>query len=64
MVAVVTGTAGWEAILRHKPVIHFVDVFYQCLDLSRKCSDLNSLSNIIFNEHKRSKTISNFDRKK
>ena len=42
-----TGTAGWEAVLRNKPVIHFVDVFYQKLDLSKKCSDLNKLSNII-----------------
>ena len=63
MVAVVTGTAGWEAILRKKPVIHFVDVFYQCLDLSKKCSDLNKLSNVIHNEYKRINNINDEERK-
>ena len=64
MVAVVTGTAGWEAILRNKPVIHFVDVFYQCLGLSKKCSDLNLLSNIIREEYLRIEKITNLERKK
>ena len=63
MVAVVTGTVGWEAILRNKPVIHFVDVFYQCLDLSKKCSDLNNLSNVIYDEYNRVKKITHDDRK-
>ena len=64
MVAVVTGTAGWEAVLRNKPVIHFVDVFYQKLDLSKKCSDLNKLSNIIHDEYERIKNIDNNERRK
>ena len=53
-----TGTAGWEALLLKKPVITFGDVYYNSLSMTKKCTDIETLSslvktqldNFIFNE--------------
>jgi len=58
MLAVISGTSGWEAILKNKPVITFIKTFYDCVGLSKKCSDLNNLSNDIYFEYNRIKKIS------
>ena len=50
MVISVTGTAGWEGMLKKKPVITFVDNMFDVLNLSKKCSDLNLLSKEIHQE--------------
>ena len=49
MVAVITGTSGFEAVLRGVPVIEFSDYIsiYDPLGLSEKCTDLNKLSGLI-----------------
>ncbi len=46
MVATITGTSGWEAVLRNTPVIGFSDYIdvYDPLGFSSKCGDLNNLS--------------------
>jgi len=43
LVAVITGTAGWEGILMGKPVITFGQAFYTPLGFSERCSDLSKL---------------------
>lgn len=50
MVAVVTGTSGWEAILRGKPLITFADNFWDVIGLSRKYSSVENISNDINEE--------------
>ena len=64
MVAVVSGTSGWEAIQRSKPVIEFRDNLWSVLGLSKKCTDIEKLSNEIYNEVKRIKEISPQERKR
>ncbi len=58
MVAVITGTAGWEAVQRGKPVINFGKCFWDCLDLSRRTTDPERLSVDIHQELKRHQSIS------
>ena len=47
LVITITGTAGFEAVLLKKPVIAFGRVFYNKLDMVRKCSDISSLPKTI-----------------
>lgn len=47
LVAVITGTAGWEALLMRKPVITFGENFYSRLGISEPCSDFNELGKLI-----------------
>jgi len=64
MVAVISGTSGWEAIQRGKPLITFADSFWDVLDLSRKCADIDRLSINIYEEFHRAKKISQIERKR
>ena len=64
MVVVVNGTAGWEAVQRGVPTISFSDNLWDILGLSRKCADVEALSNVIYDEVKRIKKISIYERKK
>jgi len=64
MVAVITGTSGWEAIQRGVPVISFVKNFWDVLDLSCVVSDVNNLSRDIVGEIDRIKKISIIERKR
>jgi hypothetical protein len=64
MVAVVTGTSGWEAIQRGKPLISFADNFWDCLGLSRKCRSLEELSRDIHDEAEKIKDVSEEERRK
>ncbi|MFH1877241.1 MAG: hypothetical protein ABH883_00330 [Candidatus Omnitrophota bacterium] len=63
MVAVVTGTSGWEAIQRGKPLICFSDNFWDVLGLSRKCCDAERLSSDIHEESARLASIPEEERK-
>lgn len=47
LVTVITGTAGWEAILMGKPVLTFGESYYTALGASQKCSDLDLLGDQI-----------------
>ena len=58
MVAVVTGTAGWEAILLNKPVIEFRSNEWSMMGLSSKCTDIEKLSFVMHNELERMRNIS------
>jgi hypothetical protein len=53
MVAVISGTSGWEAIWRKKPVIEFRTNLWSVLGLSKKCTDIDALSKDIYEEIKR-----------
>ena len=64
MVAIINGTAGWEAILNGIPVIHFSDFLFDVLNLSKKCTDLERLPIIINEEINRMKQITSSQRKK
>ena len=64
MVVILTGTSGWEAILRRIPVIAFSDYInvFDALGLSAKVSDLNKLPELISTEVLRIKLISDKER--
>jgi|CXWL01.1.fsa_nt_gi hypothetical protein len=64
MVAIVTGTTGWEAILRGKPVLQFVNNYFDVLGLSRTYSTIENLSFDIRDELKRMAGISPEERTK
>ena len=64
MVATVRGTEGWEAILEAKPVLTFADFLFDVLGLSKKCENLDNLSNIIRDELENNKKIKDEERKK
>jgi hypothetical protein len=64
MVAIVTGTSGWEAILRGKPVLQFVDNYFDVLGLSRRYSTVENLSLDIRDELKCMAAISPEERQK
>lgn len=64
MVAVVTGTTGWEAILQGKPVISFVDNYFDVLGLSAKISDIRTFFEEIQKELKRAAAVSPQERKR
>ena len=64
MVAIMTGTSGWQAILRGKPVVAFSDYvnIFDAMDLSLKIVDFNKLPGSISNEVDRVKAISDKER--
>lgn len=65
MVVTIGSTAGWEAVLFYnKPVINFSMALYNITGLSVQCSDLTVLSNLISDECKRVKAISDDERKR
>jgi hypothetical protein len=64
MVAVISGTSGWEAIWRNKPVIEFRSNQWSLLSLSKKCTDIDLLSIDIYNEIERIKEILPEERKR
>lgn len=64
MVAVVTGTSGWEAIQRGKPLITFADNFWDVLKLSRRCLKIESIATDIREELRRINAISAGERKR
>ena len=64
MVAVVTGTTGWEAIQRGKPLITFVKNYFDFLGLSRVSSNVERLSLDIREEIERVSKISGEERKR
>jgi len=47
LVATITGTAGWEAVLLDKPVITFGNVFYNNLSCVKRVREIENLPNII-----------------
>lgn len=47
---VISGTAGWEAILLKKPVITFGDVFYNKLSTVKKCENIAELPYLVKNQ--------------
>lgn len=50
LITVITSSAGWEAALLKKPVISFGEYFYNALSFVKKCSDLESLPNLVQNQ--------------
>jgi len=65
MVAIISGTSGWEAVLLYdKPVIHFDQELYETTGLSKTCDNLLSLSSLINSEYKRINMISKKERKR
>ena len=42
-----TGTAGWEALLLKKPVITFGDVYFNTISMTKKCTDIEKLPNMV-----------------
>lgn len=62
MVAVVTGTTGWEAILHGKPVISFVDNYFDVMGLSVRFSNVRTFPLEIRDEIKRVSNISQQER--
>jgi len=53
MVGIVTSTVGWEAILRGVPVISFGMCPWDCLGLSKRCANLETLAVDILKEYDR-----------
>jgi len=49
LVATITGTVGWEALLMKKPVITFGHVFYNAMDSVRKCKNITDLPYMVKN---------------
>jgi len=64
MVAVITGTSGWEAVQRGVPTINFGKCFWDVLKLSKRCTDLENLSLDIHDEIRRSSRIGDAERKR
>lgn len=64
MVAVVTGTSGWEAVQRSISSITFSDNPWDIMGLSRRCTDVERLSWDIQDEITRIKNITPQERKK
>jgi hypothetical protein len=64
MVAVITGTAGWEAIQRGVPSITFADNTWDILGLSKRCANIETLSKDIYDEIRRIKQITLSERRK
>ena len=64
MVAVVVGTAGWEAVQRGIPTISFASNTWDVLGLSRKCTDIEHLQKDIVDEISRIKNISQSEKRK
>ena len=64
MIAVISGTSAWEAILCDKPVIEFRKNLWSVIGLSRKCTDIEKLSITINDEINRINKITQQERKR
>ena len=64
MVAVVTGTTGWEAILHGKPIISFVDNYFDVLGLSAKFASIRTFPLEMRDEIKRMSPVSAQERER
>ncbi len=64
IVATIIGTTGWEAILRDIPVIDLEENMYDCLNLSRRCTDIKQFSRVIGDEIKRIRSIPKEEKKR
>ncbi|MDO8482056.1 MAG: hypothetical protein Q7S75_03160 [bacterium] len=47
LIATITGTVGWEAVLLGKPVITFGNVYYNALGAVKKCNDIEELPALV-----------------
>ena len=64
LVFVTVGTSGWEAILKGVPVLSPVECFWDCMDLSHRSSDIESLHEDIKKAVEKNKKISASEREK
>ena len=64
LVFVTVGTSGWEAILQGIPVLSPVECFWDCMDLSHRSSDIESLHEDIKKAVEKNKKISASEREK
>ena len=64
LVFVTVGTSGWEAILKGIPVLSPVECFWDCMDLSHRSSDIESLHEDIKKAVEKNKKISASEREK
>ena len=64
LVFVTVGTSGWEAILKGIPVLSPVECFWDCMDLSHRSSDIESLHEDIKKAVENNKRISASEREK
>ena len=64
LVFVTVGTSGWEAILKGVPVLSPVECFWDCMGLSHRSSDIESLHEDIKEAVEKNKKISASEREK
>ena len=64
LVFVTVGTSGWEAILQGIPVLSPVECFWDCMDLSHRSSDIETLHEDIKEAVEKNKKISASEREK
>ena len=50
LIATITGTAGWEAMLMKKPIITFGNVFYNKLSMAKQCKTMEDLPYLVKNQ--------------
>ena len=64
LVFVTVGTSGWEAILQGIPVLSPIKFFWDCMDLSHRSSDLESLHEDIKKAVEKNNKVSASEREK
>ena len=64
LVFVTVGTSGWEAILKGVPVLSPVECFWDCMDLSHRSSDIESLHEDIKKAVEKNNKVSASEREK
>jgi len=64
LVFVTVGTSGWEAILQGIPVLSPIKFFWDCMDLSHRSSDIETLHEDIKEAVEKNKKISASEREK
>ena len=64
LVFVTVGTSGWEAILKGIPVLSPVECFWDCMDLSHRSSDIESLHEDIKKAVEKNNKVSASEREK
>ena len=64
LVFVTVGTSGWEAILKGIPVLSPVECFWDCMDLSHRSSDIESLHKDIKKAVEKNNKVSASEREK
>jgi hypothetical protein len=47
LIATITGTVGWEALIFKKPVITFGDIFYNVLSAAKRCREIEQLPYLV-----------------